>query len=161
MLNKIDLRYHCVDKVHIASWLKMGYILLGYGVLRNMVLKRRKEFGFFAILGFAAFLCYSYTSQGRPGKVYSVSVDYEGPDLMDSFSFLRTFDEKSLDKLQIGEAAPNQLDAEKAVENLLEKEEKTLEEARAAAEGSLLDIKPGKRRQLREGAFSLVFAYFK
>jgi len=49
----------------------MGIILLGYGVLRNIVLKHRKEFGLIAILSFAGFLCYSYMNEGRAGKVYS------------------------------------------------------------------------------------------
>ena len=126
----------------------MGWFLLGYGVIRNVVLKHRKEFGFLVAVSFAAFLCYSYMNEGRIGKVYSLNVDYEGPDLLDSFPFMRNFDQESAKKLGIGEAAPNPLDAEKVVERLVELEKETLEEAREAINGSLLDAKPGEFDQL-------------
>ena len=119
--------------------------MLAYGVLRNIVLKHRKEFGFLLILGFAGFLCYSYMNEGRAGKVYSLNVDYEGPDLMDSFALVRNYVGKSsVDKLRIGDAIANPLDAEKAVEKLIKLEEETLSKAEAAVDGSLLDTKPGK-----------------
>ena len=122
----------------------MGIILLGYGVLRNIVLKHKKEFGFLAILSFVGFLCYSYTNEGRAGKVYSLNVDYDGPDLMDSFSFVRNYNEKNLENMRIGDAVPNPLDAEKAVEKLIKLEQETLSKAEAAVNGSILDTKPGK-----------------
>ena len=124
----------------------MSGILNCYGVVRNVVLKRRKELSFLILLSFLGFLCYSYVNEGRLGMVRSVNVDYEGPDLFDSFSFLQNFKGKNLQNLAIGEAIPNPLDADKAVKKLIEMEEESLIQAEAAVNGSVLDSKPGRSK---------------
>lgn len=125
----------------------MGKVLMCYGVLRNIVLKRKKELGFLILLSFTAFLCYSYVNEGRPGMVRSVNADYEGPDLFDSFSFLRNPKKEDFERLAIGEAIPNPLDTDKAVKKLIEIEEESLIQASASVNSSVLDSKPGRLKK--------------
>ncbi|XP_078488604.1 tartrate-resistant acid phosphatase type 5-like [Ciona intestinalis] len=120
----------------------MGRVVFGYGLLRGTVLKHKTASLCLLGAAFVGFLCYSYIHEGRPGKVRSTGVDYEGPDLFDSFSFLQPYSPAELEKLAIGEAAGNPLDPVRVVENLIELEEEALVQARSEINQTVLHNGP-------------------